>query len=232
MTQQDRRNFLKTGLALGAGTVLSSIPGNGFQKESDTGKDLSVFDAIHSRRSVRSFLPTPIPEEHITKICDAARMAPTSGNQQPWKFLVVRKREKIDKLIETCIDANRQALKKRQNPSEDAIKKFEDRAKAYFAPISAAPVFIVVLVDMQSKYPTYNRFDGPLAAGYLMLAARALGYGTVFFTDSIPDTITKQVFNIPDRYQRVCITPVGVPTEWPSTPAKKDLDEFMIYDSF
>ena len=232
MTQQDRRNFLKTGLMVGAGTVLSSIPGNGFQKKSDTGKDLSAFDAIHSRRSVRSFLPTPIPEEHITKICDAARMAPTSGNQQPWKFLVVKKRAKIDELINACSTANLNAFKARRNPSDEEQKKFEERTKDYFGKLSPAPVFIVVLVDMQSKYPTYNRFDGPLAAGYLMLAARALGYGTVFFTDSIPDKITKQVFNIPDRYQRVCVTPIGVPTEWPSTPAKKKLDEFMIFDSF
>ena len=232
MTEHNRRRFIKTGLMIGAGTAVSGISGTGFQKESGAGTDLSVLDAIHSRRSVRSFQSTPIPEEHIAKICDAARMAPTSGNQQPWKFLVVRKREKIDELISTCIASNIQVFKSRRDPSEEELKKFEERTKAYFGKMSPAPLFIVVLVDMKSKYPTYNRFDGPLAAGYLMLAARALGYGTVFFTDSIPDKITKQVFNIPDRYQRVCITPVGVPTEWPPTPAKKELEEFLIYDSF
>jgi len=232
MTQHNRRKFLKTGLMIGAGTAVSSIPGIGLGVGPEERKDLSVFEAIHSRRSVRSFLPTPIPEEHITKICDAARMAPTSGNQQPWKFLVVRKRAKIDELINTCIKTNIKTVKERRNPSEEELKKYEERTMDYFGKLSPAPLFIVVLVDMQSKYPTYNRFDGPLAAGHLMLAARALGYGTVFFTDSIPDKNTKQVFNIPDRYQRVCITPVGIPAEWPTAPSKKKLDEFVIYDSF
>jgi nitroreductase len=55
--------------------------------------------------------------------------------------------------------------------------------------------------------------DGPLAAGYLLLAARALGYGTVYVTDSIRGDFTRKVLNIPDRYNRVCITPVGISGE-------------------
>jgi len=55
-----------------------------------------------------------------------------------------------------------------------------------------------------------------MAAGFLMLAARALGYGTVFITDAIPDQVTKEVLRIPDRYTRVCITPLGIPVEWPT----------------
>ena len=47
-------------------------------------------DLIKSRRTVRAFKDTPVPEEHLLNILDMARMAPTSGNQQPWKFLVVR----------------------------------------------------------------------------------------------------------------------------------------------
>jgi nitroreductase len=79
-------------------------------------------------------------------------------------------------------------------------------------------------------YPDYNHWDGPLAAGYLMLAARALGYGTVFITDAIPDNITKEVLQIPDNYTRVCITPLGVPVEWPVTPEKKKLEEMISYE--
>jgi hypothetical protein len=50
-------------------------------------------------------------------------------------------------------------------------------------------------------------------------------------TDSIPDDVTRKVLNIPDRYNRVCITPVGIPVEWP-TKEKKELDEFIIRDKF
>ncbi len=124
---------------------------------------------------------SPVPEEHIIKICDAARMAPTAGNQQPWKFLVVRDRSKLDELMNTLIAASLKFFKDRQNPSAEEAKKYEEKNRAYLEKIFSAPVFIVVLVDTQSKWPSYNRYDGPLAAGYLMLAARALGYGIFFY---------------------------------------------------
>ncbi len=232
MNKQDRRNFLKSGLMLGAGITAWSIPGKTQEKDEQTAEEMSVFEVIHKRRSVRSYTSAPVPEEHIIKILDAAHMAPTAGNQQPWKFLVVRDRAKIDELMSTCITTSVNAYKDRQKPAAEDLAKYETKIKAYLQNVFKAPVFIVVLVDMQSKWPSYNQFDGTLAAGYLMLAARALGYGTVFFTDTITDQVTKKVFNIPDRYRRICVTPVGVPEEWPSTPAKKKLDELITYDSF
>ena len=232
MARQDRRNFLKNGLMLGAGISVFSIPSISQEKEGTTQDEMSVFEVIQKRRSVRSYKSIPVPEEHITKILDAARMAPTAGNQQPWKFLVVRDRTKIDELMSACITTSSEAYKNRQNPPAEELAKYEAKIKAYLQNIFKAPVFIVVLVDMQSKWPSYNQFDGTLAAGYLMLSARALGYGTVFFTDTITDQVTKQVFGIPDRYRRICITPVGIPEEWPETPAKKKLEELVVYDSF
>lgn len=91
-------------------------------------------------------------------------------------------------------------------------------------------LIIVILTDNFSTYPDYNHWDGPLAAGYLMLAARALGYGTVFITDAISGKVTTDVLGIPDKYTRVCITPLGIPVEWPATPQKKDLKEFFFFD--
>jgi nitroreductase len=232
MTEQNRRIFLKNSLFIGTGIAVSRIRGAGNEKEVSDLEDLSIFEVIHKRRSVRSYKTDPVPEEHITKICDAARMAPTAGNQQPWKFLVVRERSKIDELMGVCINNSVKAFKARNNPSAEELKKYEAKITAHLEKIFYAPVFIVVLVDMQSKWPSYNQLDGPLAAGYLMLAARALGYGTVFFTDTIPDQVTKQVFAIPDRYRRICITPVGVPEEWPETPAKKKLEELVVTELF
>ncbi len=232
MAQQSRRIFLKNSILVGTGIAVSQIPGAGHEKKGTDLEDMSVFEVIHKRRSVRSYTSTPVPEKHITKILDAAHMAPTAGNQQPWKFLVVRNRAKIDELMSTCITTSVNAYKDRQKPAAEDLAKYEAKMKAYLQNVFKAPVFIVVLVDMQSKWPSYNQFDGTLAAGYLMLAARALGYGTVFFTDTITDQVTKKVFNIPDRYRRICITPVGVPEEWPATPEKKKLDELVIHDSF
>jgi nitroreductase len=191
---------------------------------------MDIFATIRNRRSVREYKPDPVPREDIEMVLDAARMAPTSGNQQPWKFLVIEEEEQIADLKNACIAAAMDRYKdKEEYEGEEARALLKAKAGEYYAKVFSAPVYIVILTDSQSKYPAYNIHDGPLAAGYLMLAARALGYGTVYMTDSVPEDITTSVLNIPERYRRVCITPLGVPLSWPETPAKKDLSEFIIY---
>ncbi|MCK4320902.1 MAG: hypothetical protein E3J41_07195 [Candidatus Cloacimonadota bacterium] len=56
-------------------------------------KQTYLLNIIKNRRTVRKFKSTHVPKEHIIKILDAARFAPTAGNQQPWKFLVIRDRK-------------------------------------------------------------------------------------------------------------------------------------------
>lgn len=197
-------------------------------KEQITQQESNIWDVFRTRRSVRAFRPDSVPEADIKKIIDAARMAPTSGNQQPWKFLVIRDKNKINRMKEKCVER----LLLRYDSTKTTKEQFEKSVRARLDNYFSAPVYIVVLTDNNSLYPDYNHWDGPLAGGYLMLAARALGYGTVFITDVIPDNITKEVLQIPDQYTRVCITPLGVPVEWPATPPKKNLDDFIVYENF
>jgi nitroreductase len=225
MSHQNRRDFLKTS------TALSGLALTGFNRKDQTESPTTIFDIIKNRRSVRNFKPDPVPEKHLEQILDAARMAPTSGNQQPWKFLVVRDKSKIDTLKETCIARSIGMAKQRGNPTEDEIAQIRSRVTDYYTRILSAPVYVVILTDNESKYPTYNIHDGPLAAATLMLAARTLGYGTCYFTDSISVDVTKEVFQIPDKYTRVCITPIGVPVEWPETPKKKELHELVAHEN-
>ncbi len=48
------------------------------------------FDVVASRRSVREFLPEPVPQEVLDRCVDAARMAPSTSNIQPWEFVIIR----------------------------------------------------------------------------------------------------------------------------------------------
>lgn len=200
-------------------------------KKSVIEQSSNIWDVFKERRSVRKFKPDAVPQNDILKIIDAARTAPTSGNQQPWKFLVVTDKDKINQLKEACVNSAMERFVKSDKKTETKEQyetKVRDRVGNYFS----APVYIVVLTDNNSTYPDYNHLDGPMAAAYLMLAARALGYGTVFITDSVPDSITKEVLQIPDGYTRICLTPLGIPVEWPASPNKKKLDEFIIFDKF
>jgi nitroreductase len=220
-----RRNFLRVAglggtLCVTAATAASSAPDN----------DPGLLALFAKRQSVRRYKSDPVPEEHLRLILDAARRPPTAGNQQPWKFLVVRNPATIERMRTRCLELAEAHWPQDLAPAERAARR-EAKTKA-MAGYFSAPVYVVVLTDSQSTYPSYNQHDGPLAAGYLCLAARALGYGTVYVTDAIPEQVTREVLSIPERYQRVCITPLGVPDGWPEPTPKKKLEEFVVFESF
>jgi nitroreductase len=226
----ERRKSLKVGAALLSGLMLApGVKGSTLPSSIETE---SFWDVIKGRRSVRKFKPDPIPEEHLMKIMDAARLAPTSGNQQPWKFILVQSEKQIEKLKIECFSSLEKYLKEKANLEGEKLSvELNKIKKQYNEGYFTAPAYIVVLTDQECKYPSYTPHDGPLAAGYLMLAARALGYGSVYITDAIPEEATQKAFNIPENYNRVCITPIGVPVEWP-TKEKEAFETFLVRETF
>lgn len=191
-----------------------------------------LFDTMKTRRTVRRFKPDPVPEGHILKILDAARYAPTARNKQPWKFLVIRDKEKLTSLKEKAIEwftatYGKDKPEKERDTFKEAVTRMAEGA-------FSAPVYVVVLVDSQEAIPEYILYDGALAAGYLMIAAKALGYGTGFFTRLFPEGKIKEFLGIPDRYKVICVTPLGVPEEVKDSEEvpKKDLEGFVVFEEF
>ena len=230
-----RRRFLKMGTALGTGLLLA---GPGIVRVPPALADapgadaMSAVEAIRRRRSVRGFKPDPVPEDDLKTILKSACLAPTSGNQQPWEFLVIKERAALDRLKDACIAHRMDRAAAGGETSDGQLERQRASAETYFTNYLSAPVYVVVLTSSKSRYPDYNHWDGPLAAANLMIAARALGYGTVFCTDSIPEAVTREVFNIPEHLTRVCITPIGVPEEWPRRPSKKPWRSFIQKETY
>jgi len=191
-----------------------------------------IFNIIKSRRTVRKFKSDPVPEEHILKILDAARFAATAGNQQPWRFLVVQDRKKLDLLEIEALKWYLERYSAKKDLSEEEIASMEKRLRGLLKNVLSAPVYVAVLVDSEADYPDYIHYDGTLAAGNLMIAARALGYGTGFFTSFFPEDKMREFFRIPLNYKLICFTPIGIPEEWPETPSKKKLENLVVFDSF
>jgi nitroreductase len=191
-----------------------------------------LFDVIKTRRTVRAFRSTPVPEEHIMMILDAARCAPTAGNQQPWKFLVIRDRAKLDRLKKEALTWYLGGLQERKEATKEELETVGTAVQGILDNVLSAPVYVAVLVDSTAPYPDYVVYDGTLAAGSLMIAARGLGYGTGFFTTFFPGERMKAFLGIPPQYQLICFTPIGVPEEWPETPPKKALGELVVFESF
>ena len=199
--------------------------------------DQSAFiDLFAKRQTIRRYKSDPVPADHLRRILDAARRGPTCMNQQPWIFLVIQDRGRIEAmkkrtldLLATRLDAH--AEKDRDVKAADLAKQ-KAQAIAFTEGYFTAPAYVVVLVDSQSRCAGYAlQHDGPIAAAYLMLAARAFGYGTAYLTDGIPEVVTREVLAIPSRYTRICITPIGIPERWPEPQPKRRLEEVVAYET-
>ncbi len=189
-------------------------------------------EVIEGRRTVRRYTDAPVSEDDVRRILDAARHAPSSGNEQPWKFLVVRERRRIEQLRDAAVRVTMEYCRTQLGMSEDEVEAQRAAHTEYVAGCLSAPVLVAILVDKEAKWARYSRHDGALAAAHLMLAARALGYGTIYGTDGIPEAAVREVFSIPDRYEFVILTPIGVPERWPEAPGRKDLESFLVYEQF
>ena len=173
---------------------------------------MDLFEAIYGRRSIRSFKETPIPEEALTKILDAARWAPSAGNVQPWEFIVVWDDETREKLASAALG-----------------QSF----------IAEAPVDIVVCVDLARARMAYGVRgetlyciqDTAAAIENMLLAAYALGLGTCW-VGAFSEEAVSRILNIPSGYRPVAIIPVGYPDEKPRPRPRRSLKEIVHLDRF
>jgi nitroreductase len=190
----------------------------------------AVFETIKTRRTVREFDSSPVPEEHITKILDMARYAPTAGNVQPWKFVVIQNPKSLAALKDSLKNWWTVNVVARQL-GKDKEKSYIEGGKEQIDKIMTAPVYVLVFVDT-SVYPEYALYDGCLAVENLMLAARALGYGTGFFTTFFPEDKVCAFVGASENYKFICATPIGRPSKWPPMPEKKSLEELIVQEHF
>ncbi len=129
-----------------------------------------LLDLIRKRRSVRNYLDKPIPKEDILKCIEAARLAPSACNAQPWKFIVIDDRELKSKVGEKAFSGLY------------SMNKFAN----------TAPVFVVVISEKQKflsaiggyfRGTRYYLMDIGIACEHLILLAAELGIGQkVLFT--------------------------------------------------
>jgi nitroreductase len=196
----------------------------------DTCKIEAVFETIRTRRTVREFDGSSVPEEHVTQILDMARYAPTAGNVQPWKFVVIQNPKTLAALKDSLKSWWKTKVIARQL-GEEKERDYIEGGKEQIDKIMTAPVYVLVLVDT-TVYPEYALYDGCLAVENLMLAARALGYGTGFFTTFFPEEKVCAFVGAPKNYKFICATPIGRPPKWPSMPEKKPLEEFIVREHF
>jgi len=194
-------------------------------RKSESNSKMTLFEVIQKRVSVRSFRSDPIPQQYLEQILEAARLAPNAGNQQSWRFLVIQGKEKLDEFRDFAWRSRKKWLLENGYEADT-----DEGMKAHYDKLLGAPLHIVVLIDLVVNYRGYAEQDGALATENIMLAARALGYGSVMITGSVSAETVRKFFRVPKRYSINCLIPIGVPEAWPKRRARKPLTDLVFYD--
>lgn len=97
-----RRRFV-TGIA-GGSLAGAATAANATEKAATMPDPATFLPVFPKRQTVRRYKPDAVPEEHLRQILDAARRGPTCMNQQPWMFLVIRDRAKIEAMRKRTLD--------------------------------------------------------------------------------------------------------------------------------
>ncbi|MEA2090224.1 MAG: nitroreductase family protein [Thermoproteota archaeon] len=164
---------------------------------------MEVFEAIRKRRSIRKYKPEPVSEEKLKIILEAARLAPSGKNRQPWQFVVVR------------------------NPER---KKAVGRAANNQMFITDAGVIIAALGDPAASPNGFKR-DPVIAVEHMVLAAASLGYGTCWI-GAFDEKKVKRILGIPEKLAVIALLPIGVPDESPPKKPRKELAEMFFQEEY
>lgn len=188
---------------------------------------MDVFTAIKGRRSCRKFLTDPISDETIEKILDAAIWAPSPANNQPWEFIVITGSEVKEKIFSES-HACKQML------FEKSGWKWIGRYSVSF--LKEVPVIIAVIGDPDKTGADMFLEGGGVcyqhacaaAIQNMLLAAHALGLGTLWFTLFDKD-ILRSTLNIDQGKNPLALICVGKEGTDPISTPRKDLKEMTRY---
>ncbi len=172
--------------------------------------DLDIYDAIRNRVSTRAYLPDPVEADKLERILDAARLAPSGKNGQPWTFIVITDADTRERLVPACKN-----------------QKF----------IAEAPVVVAVCGHEELAYQKMGGYwnslpvDIGIALEHLMLAAEAEGLGTCWIGAFLEDEV-REILEVPAGVKIVALTPVGYPAVDKVFRKRKPLEEIVMREKW
>lgn len=155
----------------------------------------TLMDIVRSRRSIRRYLPAPLERETVLDCLEAARLAPSAHNVQPWRFLVIDRPDLKDRLARAAFSGIYKA--------------------SLFA--AQAPVIVVVLgrldivahrIGRSMQGTSFYLVDIGIAVEHLILRAEELGVATCWM-GWFDIRKVRKVLAIPRRYKVVALIPMG-----------------------
>jgi len=214
---------------------------------------MELYDVMRTTFAAREFTDDPVPDEVLQKIFDNARFAPSGGNRQGWKVVVVREadtKRALVPLIEPTLQrywAQVQAGEAPWNtihPTQlsDAEIAATEFPRAMVESISMAPVVLLVFVDLSVVASFDSGLDrvGVISGASIypfvwniLLAARNEGYGGTLTTFvGGQEGALKTLVGVPDEYAFAAMLPLGKPVKQLTRLKRKPVEAFAVRERF
>ena len=169
---------------------------------------MEFFELIKIRKSIRGYTSKPVEADKLNRILEAANLAPTASNQQPFQIIVIKTKGR-----------------------EEELKRIYERHWFVQAPLV---ICICALPEngwsrMDGK--NYAEVDAAIAMDHLILAAHNEGLGTCWIAAFDP-TVAREILELPDNVEPVAFTPLGYPADEGRPKKRKSLKELVRYEKW
>jgi nitroreductase len=167
---------------------------------------MDFLELAKKRYSVRAYKPDPVEDDKLQNVLEAARLAPTACNIQPFQFIVIHTKGK-----------------------ETELRRIYSASWFVQAPIIIAACGIPSESWGRRDGKNYCDVDVTIAMDHLILSATELGLGTCWIGAFNPDA-ARELLGLPSDVEPIAFTPLGYPADQPGYKNRKSLNEIVRYE--
>jgi nitroreductase len=164
---------------------------------------MDFINLIQQRYSVRAYKPDPVEDEKLQQVLNAARLAPTAVNRQPFQLVVIH-------------TAGRQA----------ELKRVYSRDWFSQAPLVIGICSLPATAWVRRDGKNYADVDATIAMDHLILAATSLGLGTCWVAAFDP-AAAREILQLPNDVEPIAFTPLGYAADQPRAKERKPIDDLV-----
>ena len=165
-------------------------------------------ELIRKRYSVRAYKSTPVEDAKLNQVLEAARLAPTAANRQPFQILVI-----------TTMG------------NEEELKRIYRKDWFTQAPLLICAVGIPAKSWVRKDMRRYLDMDVAIVMDHLILEAANQGLGTCWVANFNTD-VAREILNLPGDVEPLIFTPLGYPDDQPQEKQRKGMKELVRYEKW
>ncbi len=179
---------------------------------------MTFLDLVNKRQSNRAYSDKPVEKEKIVLCVEAARLAPSACNSQPWKFIIADDPDLKSKLAQTT--ANKLL----------PLNHFTNQAPIHVVIVNEGSNFTATLGN-KIKNRNFSLIDIGIAAEHFCLQAEEIGLGTCMI-GWFKEKEVKELLNIPEKKRPELIITLGYPADVHRKKKRKKIEKIISYNKY